>query len=563
MSEATHANGDERAAGYHWPDPAQGRPADDVPQPDAPVAYRVISRIARSPHDARYLVQRLDANSLALAELRVLSSDLGASAGLVRAFTEQAARVAAAARGCPGIASAHECERVARGALLLTVERPPGPTLREALEADGQLAVPRAVRIAIQIAEALEQAHALGLVHGGLHPDNVVLRAPDETVSLTHFGFDRLLGAPARSGPTVAVDERAYQAPEQAAGKTTARSDVYALGALLYEMLAGTAPAHARGTRPGPGTLRAVRPDVTPTLERLVLQTLRASPRRRPASISAVCTSLWAEVSPYGLPSVPDPERSWAGAVLRRPVLLAASVAAAAVLTVGAGALVVWLGHAVETPATRPAIRVTGEDRVPPIAVPRPSETRQPRADRPREAAEPKSMAAPREAAVPTRALAPAAGSPATPADRRAAESQTVGSAGRTESRQPATVDAEPSAAARRSPERAQGPETSRPGERPQLPEARRAESPPGSSRWAPAEPRPPVEPGRAAGAVESGRAGEPSPTPRPAERAPVPPSGAPVRATAPQGPAAGPREGEDPGAIIDWLLGEGSRQRR
>jgi len=562
LREATHANGDERGAVHHWADPAQRPPADDAPEPDAPVVYRVLSRIARSPHDARYLVQRLDAESLVLAELRVLSSDLGASAGLVRAFTEQAARVAAAACGCPGIASVHGCERVARGALLLTVERPPGPTLREALEADGRLAVPRAVRIAIQIAEALEQAHALGLVHGGLHPDNVVLSGADETVSLTHFGFDRLLGAPARSGPPVGVDERAYQAPEQASGKTTARSDVYALGALLYEMLAGTPPAHARSTRPGPGNLRAVRPDVTPSLERLVLQTLRVSPRLRPASVSALCSSLWAEASPYGRPSVSDSERAWAGALLRRPALLAASVAAAAVLTAGAGAVVVWLGHDVETTAARPSIRATGEERVPPIAVPRPPETRPPRADRPREAVNPKSTAAPREA-DPTRALAPVAESPATPADRRAAESSAAGNASRTESRLPATVDPELSGAARRSPERSQGPGTSPRGEGAQVPEARRAESRPGSSLRAPAEPRRPVEAGPAAGAVDSRPTGEPSPTPRPAERAPAPPSGPPARAMSSQASDTAPREAEDPGAIIDWLLGEGSRQRR
>jgi eukaryotic-like serine/threonine-protein kinase len=553
-----HANGDQRGAG-HSPDPAEPRPTDDAPQPDAPVKYRVISRIARSPHDARYLVQRLDTERIALAELRVLSSDLGASAGLVRAFTEQAARLAAAARGCPGIASVYECERVARGALLLAVERPPGATLREVLEADGRLAVPRAVRIAIQIAEALEQAHALGLVHGGLHPDNVVLCGPVETASLTHFGFDRLLGAPARSGPPLAVDGRAYQAPEQASGKTTARSDIYALGAMLYEMLAGTPPAHARDTRPGPGNLRAVRPDVTPTLERLVLQTLRVSPRLRPGSVSAVCTRLWAEASPYGRPSAPESQRSWAGAVLRRPVLLVASVAAAAVLT--AGALVVWLGHGVETAATRPATRATGDERVPPIAVPRPPEARPPRVDRPREAVEPKSTAAQREAAEPTRALAPAAGSLASPADRRAAESPAAGNTGRTESRPPAILDPERSAAARRSPERAQAPETSRRGDAPPGPDARREESRP-ASPGAPAEARP-VEPGRAAGAVESGRASNPSPTPRPAERSPAPPSGAPARATATQERATTPRDAEDPGAIIDWLLGEGSRPRR
>src|SRR5262249_10132270 len=124
--DAAHPNGGANGTSRHWPVPAE-RPQTAVAEsPDTPVAYQVPWRVARSPQDARYLVKRLDEGTL--AELRVLSGDLGASAGLVRAFTEQAERVATAARGCPGIASVHECERIARGALLLTVERPQGPT---------------------------------------------------------------------------------------------------------------------------------------------------------------------------------------------------------------------------------------------------------------------------------------------------------------------------------------------------------------------------------------------------------------------------------------------------
>ncbi len=540
MTEAIHANGDAAPHAGRWAAVPEG-PLTASPATARPtlIRYRVVERLARSPQDARYLAHRLDGGTL--AELRVLSGDVGASAGLVRAFAEHAERVASAARDCPGIATVHECERVARGALLVTVERPPGATLREVLERDRPLAVSRAVRVAIQIAEALEQAHGLGLVHGGLRPDNVVLSGADETVALMHFGFDRLLGSIGRGRRhPPGADDRVYQAPEQASGKATVRSDVYALGALLHEMLTGGPPPLPSRLRGRPRPLREQRRDIPESLDALVTRALHPSPRRRPATISAMCTDLWAEMSPYGRPVLPDTRAPWSRAVRRRPLLLVAAVLGAGTLTVASGALTVWLGLAggpdvAPTQRTEDPLRRARERALVPRPVP-------PQAEAPagaREApAAPPARPLPAPAAPPPSATARSATSPAaTPAAR--------GDAGR------GTVD------------RGAAP---------------RVRTDPGApARPAPASP--PTLPDRAArGATAAGAAPRQSAAPalreaeppsRSREQAP-PSAGSTARGddSAPRTSTPSPRtparaDADDPAAIIDWLIGEGSHPRR
>ncbi len=328
-----------------------GKPDPTLADPAVSERYRVIETLARRPQDALYLARRLDTGSL--IELRVLSAELGADDKLVQAVREQAALVARVASHCPGIATVYECERVAGGALVLAAEHPEGATLREVIRREGTLNLERALRLAIRIARALERAHNLSLVHGGLRPENVVLVGPEETVVLTHFGFDRLLASrpAAATGPDASVPEDSvYQAPEQASGHTTERSDIYAFGAILYQMLAGAPPSSGRASRRfvDPKPLRKSRPDVTPTLERLIMQTLQAAPERRPMDISVVCNDLWAEISAEGPGKLPGPRPvagPWRGTRTKRLVVWGGL----AVI----GALAVWFAQTL-MPLSRP-----------------------------------------------------------------------------------------------------------------------------------------------------------------------------------------------------------------
>ena len=290
--------------------------------------YRVIETISPGEEDALYLARCVDTGDL--AELRVLSGRLGGDRVLVAALVQQATLVARISAQCPGIATVLDCERTNSG-LALAMERPPGPTLREVIKQQGTLDRRRALALAKRLGEVLEGVHNLGLVHGGLRPENIVLVGPEERVVLKHFGFDWVVQSrsPDTTGET-AVEESVYRAPEQAWEESTHRSDVYAFGAILYEILAG-APASAkmasspRAYRP----LENYRADVTPGLERIVTHALQVAPERRPADISSLCSALTAELAAEDRPALSEsrsPRRSrprwtmnrlgWGGAIV-------------------------------------------------------------------------------------------------------------------------------------------------------------------------------------------------------------------------------------------------------
>jgi serine/threonine protein kinase len=269
--------------------------------------YRVIETITPGLEDALYLARCVDTG--ALAELRVLSGRLGRDRVLVAALVQQATLVARISGQCPGIATVLECERTKSG-LTLAMERPEGPTLREVIKREGTLDRRRALVLAKRLGEVLEGVHNLGLVHSGLRPENIVLVGPEERVVLKHFGFDWVLQS--RSPDTAASGEAAaeepvYRAPEQAWEESTHRSDMYAFGAILYEMLAGV-PASAKMS----SSPRAYRPlgnyraDVTPGLERIVAHALQVAPERRPADISFVCNALAVEFAAEDRPALSE-----------------------------------------------------------------------------------------------------------------------------------------------------------------------------------------------------------------------------------------------------------------
>jgi TolB-like protein len=186
-----------------------------------------------------------------------------------------------------------------------------GQSLRLRLEHGGPLSVPDTVRLLGEVASALAYAHARGLIHRDIKPDNVLLSPGGAMV--TDFGVAKALRAattgvsatPAMSGLTAAgfaLGTPAYMAPEQAVGdpSTDARADLYAFGAMAYECLAGSVPFPGRSapamiaahlTEPPP-PLQERRPDLPPVLSALIMQCLAKHPDDRPSSAESVVAVL-------------------------------------------------------------------------------------------------------------------------------------------------------------------------------------------------------------------------------------------------------------------------------
>ena len=170
-----------------------------------------------------------------------------------------------------------------------------------ALFRERALDVARTVEIGMQVCEALEAAHTTGVVHRDVKPDNIFVstRKGGDWVKLLDFGIAKLLrvGSEMSRTPATVIGTPHYMAPEQASGAPVdGRTDLYALGVVLYELLAGRRPGRIRGA---PEPLPAQTPGaeaIPPALARAVLQSLAAEPVNRPASAGVLRAALRAAV---------------------------------------------------------------------------------------------------------------------------------------------------------------------------------------------------------------------------------------------------------------------------
>jgi serine/threonine-protein kinase len=223
------------------------------------------------------------------------------------------------------------------GLLWYTMPYVEGESLRDRLRREGQLPVDQALRIAAETSDALDCAHEHGIVHRDIKPENILLSRGHARVA--DFGVARALEAAGGGELTatgLAVGTPAYMSPEQASGGALdARSDVYALGCVLYEMLAGEPPftgptaqaVIAKRFAGEPTPLRLVRPTVPEPVEQAVRTALAPVPADRFASAAEFARAL----------AAPDaaPRRR------RRLPVLATTLAMGFVL--GLGVLFGWL----------------------------------------------------------------------------------------------------------------------------------------------------------------------------------------------------------------------------
>jgi eukaryotic-like serine/threonine-protein kinase len=268
--------------------------------------YRIKKLIGEGGMGAVYLAEHPGLGRKVV--IKVLHPHLTANGEIAGRFFNEAR--AANAVGHPGIVDVFDFGTLASGAFYIVMEFLPGESLASRLRR-GRLGVAAAVDIALQAASALGAAHAKGIVHRDLKPDNLLLvpdpQAPGrEIVKVLDFGIAKL-GAETdfcafktRTGTLMGTP--AYMSPEQSRGtkKIDLRSDIYALGIVLYEMLCGAPPFVSEG--PGelihlqisaaPAPLRSRAPGVPEAIDRVVLRTLAKDPADRFQSMSELQLAL-------------------------------------------------------------------------------------------------------------------------------------------------------------------------------------------------------------------------------------------------------------------------------
>jgi predicted Ser/Thr protein kinase len=164
-----------------------------------------------------------------------------------------------------------------------------GKSLKDILAQEGAMPLARTAGILAQLAEALDYAHSHGVIHRDVKPGNVLVERGDQ-VTLTDFGIARAAEGTRLTATGIALGTPEYMSPEQALGQPTdARTDVYSLGIVLYEMLTGRVPFHAdtplatlmQQAQTPPPRPRSIVPSMPPEVEGVILKTLSKQPDGR------------------------------------------------------------------------------------------------------------------------------------------------------------------------------------------------------------------------------------------------------------------------------------------
>lgn len=229
--------------------------------------------------------------------VKILHQQYANDAEFVEKFRREA--TAAAKLAHPNIVNIYDVGEDG-GSQYIVMEYVSGPTLKEVIQQKGCLEPIEAVRIAKEIASALESAHRNNLVHCDIKPHNILVM-PDGHIKVTDFGIARAVSASTMTYSGSVMGSVHYFSPEQAKGTViTTKSDVYSLGVVLYEMLTGKLPFNGETSvsialkhlQEEPVPIRQINPSIPPVLEAIVQKAMSKDPADRPSS-----TELYADLN--------------------------------------------------------------------------------------------------------------------------------------------------------------------------------------------------------------------------------------------------------------------------
>jgi serine/threonine protein kinase len=265
-------------------------------------SYRLLGTLSRGDQSTVFRAERVGARHLGRVAIKLLDPD--AAAARVARLQHEAKVLASVSH--PFVANVLDLGRRADGAMYLVTELVRGRPLSALRHEAGQVHVARAVSIAMQALAALARAHQVGVVHGAIDPDAVLVEPGlQETVKLIGFGRAQLKGEGAPEASELSAETGSYAAPERLRGSGfDARADLWSVAACLYEALAGVHPFAVHAKVPiassiaafAPPSLRALRPDVPESLEAVIARALEKEPARR----FSTADDLIAALAPYG-----------------------------------------------------------------------------------------------------------------------------------------------------------------------------------------------------------------------------------------------------------------------
>ncbi len=270
--------------------------------------YRILNKLGEGGMGAVYRAEQISLKRT--VALKVLKSELSAEPGLVRRFNAEAEL--AAKLNHPNTVTLYDFGQDADGSLFIAMEFLEGRSLREVVMKDGPLPPARALAITDQVCASLSDAHGRGIVHRDLKPDNVMLiqiGKRSDVVRVLDFGIAKLRDEQGditampmtRAGDLLGTPQ--YMAPEQIRGeKVDARTDVYALGAMLYEMVTGRLPFEGPSLMailskhltelPVPPHLRRSDLGIPLPLSQVIMDALQKDPAARPATMDVLSERL-------------------------------------------------------------------------------------------------------------------------------------------------------------------------------------------------------------------------------------------------------------------------------